>query len=1216
MAIFEELDMRTDRTEFIKNREIIDMSVSEVGKMLKTLRDVFDMVIIVDPVDQQIWDIDAGGEFKPVIPCYQMWGKSEPCKNCIPLKACHDVITADKYDTIGDEVYHIMIKPIRVDGHLFAFEINTKLDEAESINRRSILLQEQERNMEVIKILASEYSSVYYIDLTTDELKPYAMNKETESEFGQIFNSGITYSEAFKMYVDRLIYSDDKEMMLQNGSVENICRQLKNQKTFITQYRSSDGRYSEMKFVKVGREKDEPTAVALGFADRDEVIRQEKNNKRNQEIIEILASEYTSVYFIDLTTDELTMYTANEETETTFGSVFRSGITYSEAFKLYVDRLVLDEDKAMMLKAGSTNNIVSELWNKKTFITQYRSAENKYSEMKFVKVGGDNDEPVAVALGFAEKDDQIRREQAIEAERKRNFDIIEILASEYSSVYYIDLETDELDPYTMNEETESEFGRIFRSGIRYSEAYRMYVDTLIFPEDKSMMLKAGSVGNIMTELKYKKTFITTYRSAEGHYSEMKFVKVGNEEGIPKAVALGFADKDEELRAKEEESKILQRNIDIIEILASEYSSVYYIDLTTDELDPYTMNAETESEFGSIFRSGIKYSEAFRMYVNMLVYPQDRTMMLRAGSIYNIIRELSTKKTFITTYRSDNEGDPHYCEMKFVKVGDEENPQAVALGFADKDDEIRAEIERKEILDRNMAVISGLTDDFGCVLYVDVDSSEEIHYRFDKTFESQIPGWKELNNFQLRLSTLAGTIMHPDDREAFLEATSTNVIMDRIRNGEAYYINFRTLVDGETTYYQVKFAKDENTDNHIIVGFHNVDAETKREMAALEKAEAANRAKTTFLNSMSHDIRTPMNAIIGFTNMAEKQIDSREKVKECLDKVKSSGEHLLKLINDVLDMARVESGKTDFDVEPVDVLEAADDLVTMIRQDAEEKGLEFRFSADGLRDRYVFADKLHVNQVILNVLSNAVKYTKTGWVSYSVVQNASPNEYTGSYDFIIEDTGIGMSRELVETVFDSFVRAETATRSGIQGTGLGMSITKTLIDAMNGTIHIDSTPGVGTKVVIHFDFKFASRELLEKENAEVEVDGEIFKGKKVLLVEDNEMNREIATAILEENGLIVDTAEDGTVAVEIMKNSPEGIFDFVLMDIQMPVMDGYEATRQIRDLDSAYCKNVPIIAMTANAFEEDRKLALEAGMNEHIAKPIDVSRMKTTIAKFI
>ena len=299
---------------------------------------------------------------------------------------------------------------------LLVERIDAKKAEQDRI-KKELSESKYRRDREIIEVLASEYSSVYYIELTTDGLTPYTMNAETKSEFGQIFNSGISYSEAFKMYVDKLIYSGDKQMMLRAGSIENIKKELRAKKTFITRYRSSNGKYSEMKFVKVGGEYDAPMAVALGFAEKDKEIREalriEEEKRRNTEIIEILASEYSSVYYIDLATDGLNPYTMNAEIESEFGQIFNSGITYSEAFRLYVNRLIFPEDKPMMLKAGSIDNIKKELRNKKTFITQYRSSDGKYSEMKFVKVGGEYDEPKAVALGFAEKDAQIRRVQEI-----------------------------------------------------------------------------------------------------------------------------------------------------------------------------------------------------------------------------------------------------------------------------------------------------------------------------------------------------------------------------------------------------------------------------------------------------------------------------------------------------------------------------------------------------------------------------------------------------------------------------------------------------------------------------------------------------------------------------------------------------------------------------------------------------------------------------------
>ena len=934
--------------------------------------------------------------------------------------------------------------------------------------------------------------------------------------------------------------------------------------------------------------------------------------RMDREIIEILASEYSSVYYIDLTTDELNPYTMNEETETTFGSVFRSGITYSEAYKLYVDKLIYDADKEMMLKAGSIDNIRRELTGKKTFLTTYRDADNKYAEMKFVKVGGDNDEPVAVALGFAEKDEEFRRELQIEAERQRNTDIIEILASEYSSVYYIDLTTDELDPYTMNEETESAFGRIFRSGIKYSDAYRMYVNTQIHSEDKQMMLKAGSIGNIMKELRNKKTFLTTYRNTEDHYSEMKFVKVGNEEGIPKAVALGFADKDEELRAKEEESKILQRNIDIIEILASEYTSVYYIDLATGELDPYTMNEATETKFGGIFRSGIKYSDAYEMYVNTLVHPSS-FRMLKAGSVYNILKELGDKKTFITQYM-DNEGA--YSEMKFVKVGEDENPEAVALGFANRDKEIREENERKAADARDRAVISGLSDDFGCVVYVGLEDNREIHYRFDSMFEKYIPNWSGISNFRERLDALIETVMHPDDRREFYEATKTENVLENLNKDGVYFVNFRTLINGETTYYQAKFVKDENSEDHVIAGFHNVDESTKREMDALDKAEVASRAKSSFLFNMSHDIRTPMNAITGFTRMAKNHLDDREKIEDYLNKIETAGNQLLSLINQVLEMSRIESGKIVLSDQKADILENAAIIRTIYTEQAEAKGLAFTVSTKNILHSRVITDADRVKQITANIIGNALKYTPEGGsVDFRVEEKPCRKPGCGNYVYTVSDTGIGMSPEFLNHIFDEFSRENTSTVSKIQGTGLGMSIVKQLTDLLGGRIEIRSEKGKGTTISVTVPMKWdteAAKTANESSSFENHVS---LNGMKILLVEDNEMNREIAEEILEENGVIVDTAEDGDIAVEKVTNALPGQYDLILMDVQMPRMNGYEATKAIRSLADPEKASLPVIAMTANAFEEDRQNALAAGMNDHLAKPIDIAKLMNTLMKF-
>ena len=1340
------------------------MTLKESQNLVKTLREVFDHVLIVDPFSHQIYDYVEKGKLEPIIECYKMWNRNTPCENCAPASTCKELITTDKYETLDNEVFHVTSKPIEIDGKVFALEIHSKVD-VNDVSRREALIHEQERNMEVIRILASEYSSVYYIDLNTDELNPYTMNAETESEFGQIFNSGITYSEAFKLYVDRLILNEDKEEMLREGSIANIKKQLEKQKTYITQYRSSDGRYSEMKFVKVNDEFDTPTAVALGFADRDEEVRArmraEEESRRNTDIIEILASEYSSVYYIDLNTDELNPYTMNAETESEFGQIFNSGITYSQAFKLYVDRLILEDDKKSMLKEGSIANIKKRLENQKTFISQYRSADGRYSEMKFVKVNDEFDTPTAVALGFADRDEEVRARMHAEEESRRNTEIIEILASEYTSVYYIDLETDELNTYTMNEEIESEFGQIFRSGIKYSDAYNMYVDTVVLSDDKNAMLNAGSIANIANELKNKKTFITQYRSADGrysemkfvkvgdaydephevalgfadkddeirreierqaeidrnneiieilaseyssvyyidlttdeltpysmneetenqfgvlfknmtysdafrtyvdtivlsedkklmltagsignimkelrskktflttyrsendgdpHYCEMKFVKVGNDEGAPKAVALGFADKDEELRNRIEQETVRRRNTDIIEILASEYTSVYYIDLTTDELDPYTMNEETETEFGTVFRSGIKYSDAFKMYVDTLVYDEDKAMMLKAGSIYNILDELHDKKTFTTTYRSDSEGAPRYCEMKFVKVGEDDNPQAVALGFSVIDD-----VYRKELADKQREeFINGLADDYEAVFHVDFDTNTIETVRMSDAYLKRNPSLEQKMVYPAYVDAVSANIVE-EDKAAFIKALSHENVDREFKKEDAFFHNYRIERDGHITYYQLKIIhtgiwKD---DKNFLIGVHNMDELTRAQVKqeeileeAREEAESANRAKSTFLFNMSHDIRTPMNAIIGFNNMALKNIDDKEKLQDCLNKVDISSQHLLSIINDVLDMARIESGKVTIEEERVIITEAATGLSAIVNQSVKDKNIKFNVDFSKVQHNCVYADKLRVNRVLINVANNAIKYTEDGGtITYQIIETESHKEGYASYEFIVEDTGIGMSEEFLEHIYEAFTRESTSTITGIQGTGLGMAITKELVELMKGKIDIKSKLGEGTKVSIHFDFRIADENYVESKS--VEDMSALLKGKYVLLVEDNELNREIAKDILEDMEMVVDTAEDGIFAVDkivnITKDKSLRRYDFVLMDIQMPKMDGYKATIEIRNIDDKYAKNVPIIAMTANAFAEDKQKALESGMNDHLAKPINIDDL---VAKLV
>ena len=394
------------------------------------------------------------------------------------------------------------------------------------------------------------------------------------------------------------------------------------------------------------------------------------------------------------------------------------------------------------------------------------------------------------------------------------------------------------------------------------------------------------------------------------------------------------------------------------------------------------------------------------------------------------------------------------------------------------------------------------------------------------------------------------------------------------------------------------------------------ASQEKLQVALESAEHANRAKTTFLNNMSHDIRTPMNAIIGFTSLAMTHIDKKEQVKDYLGKIMTADQHLLSLINDVLDMSRIESGMVKIEEKPMDLLKLVHDIHTIIQSNADSKQLKLDVDTKSVMDQNLIGDSLRLQQVLLNILGNAVKFTPSGGtIQFRVVQTLVAEEDVAEFEFHIQDSGIGMSKEFQKHIFETFSREDNNTVSGIQGTGLGMAITKNIVDMMKGTITVNSEEGKGTEFVVALRFH-VNKEKTQENQVTEEISKIDFSGKRILLVEDNELNEEIARAILSENKFVVDSAFDGAEAVERIKDEPADTYDLILMDIQMPKMNGYEATREIRALEDSEKANIPIIAMTANAFEEDKQAALEAGMNGHIAKPIEISKLLDTMKKYL
>jgi len=675
----------------------------------------------------------------------------------------------------------------------------------------------------------------------------------------------------------------------------------------------------------------------------------------------------------------------------------------------------------------------------------------------------------------------------------------------------------------------------------------------------------------------------------------------------------------------------------------------------------------------------------------------------------------------------------------------------------KQQEERREQEHFEKERRHMELVQALSMDYGLVCYFDLDSGEGHTLRVDEN-KSQMLG--QIFTPQIRLQECAEQYInqrvYDEDRDMVGHVFSAQWLAGELDEKESCYANYRVAgADGQAEYFQMKAVRTGNWNERkgIVLGLRSVDEETRNEMEkkrlledALLQANRASRAKTVFLSNMSHDIRTPMNAIVGFTALAITHIEQKEQVEEYLKKIMTSGNHLLSLINDILDMSRIESGKMHLEEAPCSLPDILHGLRSIIQADIHAKRLEFYIDAVDVVHEEICCDRLRLNQLLLNLLSNSVKYTPPGGiVSMRIIEKPCAAQGYGNYEFHIRDTGIGMSPEFVSRIFEPFERERNSTISGIQGTGLGMAITKNIVDMMNGNISVKSEQGEGSEFTVALSFRFGEGEKepqaipelegcralvvdddfntcdsvtymlqqiglraewtlsgkeavmrtrqanLRQDNYSVyiidwllpdlngvEVARRIRKemgddvpiivltaydwadiedeareagvtafcskplflselrrclrtvvgaeppelvstgaGKKrhtgrVLLAEDNELNQEIAQAILEEAGFTVDVAENGETAVDMIRESDPDHYQVVLMDIQMPVMDGYTAAKVIRALPDVKKASIPILAMTANAFEEDRQAALKCGMNGHIAKPIHIGRLLETL----
>ena len=1090
--------------------------------------------------------------------------------------------------------------------------------------------------------------------------------------------------------------------------------------------------------------------------------------EQNFDIIKILASEYSSVYYINLETDSIVPYVLNEDAGV-FNSLFKDEIKYKDAFRTYVESFVYVDDRGKILEAGSAKNIKKALTGKKSFTMIYRSLNENgipvYCEMKFVKVGDDQSEPNAVALGFANRDQEILSRQV------NNY-----LISEYESVYLVDTIDDSFRIIKKSNAT-----NVDGQTNCYSRAMGLFAQQ-VAEKDRPFMMKFSKPAFLLEYMQNdsRREFMyelpgsdrplrrCVVQAVERNYGEsvrffvVAFLSVDKSYAEKLKLDADLAEKSEELSALNsqlaENEKELNKMLNQVSLyrkaILSQSCGYFRANLSKDKMETHVVEVINDNVVDINESLGLtddtSYSEFLNkphgLFKNLTNNSQDDEQTLQR----NILIENFYKGISVTECScwvdSPTVGKRYQRNVCYVSKDDETDDLFVVCVFYDKTSEFERQQQQK--LFKAAAGILAHSYESAYILEVLNGNLHLLHQNTSDGFPKPIVD----SLYDPLVDEYIVNCVHIDDREEFRKWNTTEFIQKVLQDQEEVMMSFRDVSGKETKYYELRYIK--MPDNQAIMAFEDRTEQVKQQYQyqieleeAKLRAEAASAAKTAFLSNMSHDIRTPMNAIIGFTGLAQKNCEMDSKQKAYLEKIMTSSKHLLSLINDVLDMSRIESGRVELENSPCNLAEIMHNLNTIIIGQAVAKQQKLYIDSYDVVNEYVYCDSLRLNQVLLNLLSNAVKYTQNnGEIRVVLRQLKDAPEGYGSYELSVKDNGMGMTPEFAEKVFEPFEREKSEDVSKIQGTGLGMAITKNIVELMHGTIEVKTELGKGTEFIVRVQFALqegktisvedfnlkdkrilvvdddfavcdsvtkmltelgmradwtmhGSEAILRAEQAislnnpyyayiidwqmpdmngmqlarrlreiigpdapiivltaydwtTIEEDArivgitdfcskpafmsdlkrvltpknfnnnkvvdaaELLTGKRALLVDDNELNRDIGYEILTNFGMKVELAENGKEAVDKYAASEFGYYDIILMDVQMPVMDGYAATEAIRALPDELKSQIPIIAMTANAFDTDVKEALGHGMNAHMAKPIDVEKLKEVLSRIL
>ncbi len=1210
---------------------------------------------------------------------------------------------------------------------------------------------------DMMNALAADYVNMYILEPETDcgsivKLEGYEIEGIRKSL------DNFCYSQMLRVYANDRVYDEDREGFLKELLPEALVKTFEDGKEKLEfdyrVYADGELRYFNGLYTRISKQGESLRLIA-GFRNIDSIVSLRKKNRDEglYNAYSAISDVYLAMHRIDI---KANTYSSIKTTDEIMKYTIPGSDNYDENAKSIIKGLSKEASYDSAMEFMDRGTLEERMQGKKHISIGFEGKSAGMCKLHFIKEDEDLSGNLWHVIFAVEVTDEIEFQSAFD-----------VFASGFQNVFRIDLEDGiakmfKLDGFIAEgiDETDNRF-------FPYEKVLKQYISSRVHPEDRQMLYEKLGINSLREKFKTKQVHVGNYRilvDGEVHYFQYNY-SIMNGTGN---IICGFRNIDavieehletERQKRKEEEAhqNELKEQLTIINTLSRDFLNIYVADLNNGMARAIRIDDSFEvKEITALKNKTFQFDIVVKNWAYKNVHPEDQARVINSLSVKNLQKVLAEQEEYVGNYRNmDKKGNIHNFQFNVKKADD---AGKVICGFQNIDtiieEHIAQEKKQKEIeeahqkqLREHIEVISSLSTLYSTIFAAEIDT-----HRYEVLDSVALMGdvAGAGGNFDDVKSNVIAAFMTPDDHERMNEFLDLDTLADRMKDVNTIATEYQNP-DGR--WFEARFilksrddagkAKEALYVARDITDEKLKDLEQQEQLShALAAARQASKAKTTFLNSMSHDIRTPMNAIIGFTALAQTHIGDQEQVQDYLAKISTSSTHLLSLINDILDMSRIESGTVKLEEKSVHIPDLLHDLRTMIQGLINSKSQNLYIDTQDVAHEDVITDKLRLNQVLINIVGNAVKFTQPGGdVIIRLAEKPCRAKNYAKYVFTVKDNGIGMSKEFKEHIFDAFTREYSTTKSGVQGTGLGMAITKNIVDMMGGEITVESEEGKGSLFTVTLDLRLANRpvknepipELMgaralvvdddlntcrsvskmlrdikmrpdwtvsgreavvraqdateigdeykvyiidylmpdmngietvrrirkviredvpiivltaydwadfENEAREAGVTAFVSKpifmselrevltrpagsktvsqdknqnhydysDKHILLAEDNELNREIATAILEETGMKVDSVNDGDEAVTAVANAPDNKYDLVLMDIQMPKMDGYTATREIRTLPDNRKANIPIVAMTANAFEEDKRKALESGMNGHIIKPVSIEEI--------